>query len=73
MTSVTLKMVKVSLNLVFALPWCFCVPTLMRIDQRFLQIFSENNLAYHLSYVINLNDLCDLQNEVKVTRFEIGL
>ena len=35
----------------------------------FLQILSGN----HLSYVVALNDLCDLENEVKVTRFELGL
>ena len=39
----------------------------------FLQIWSGNHLAYHLSYVVTFNDLCDLENEAKVTRFEIGL
>ena len=35
----------------------------------FLQIFSENDI----SYVVDLNDLCDLENDVKVTQFERGL
>ena len=71
MTSVTLKMRSrsPSSNLVFVLPWCSCVPCLVRILQIFLQILSGN----HLSYVVALNDLCDLENEVKVTQFELGL
>ena len=35
----------------------------------FLQILSGNCL----SHVVNLNDLCHLENEVKVTKFELGL
>ena len=57
------------LSLVFVLPWCFCVPYLVRISQIFLEILSGN----HLLYVVAVNDLCDLENEVRVTRFEIGL
>ena len=58
-----------SSNFVFALHWCSCVPYLVRIHQIFLQILSGN----HLSYVVTLNDLCDLENEVKVTQFKLGL
>ena len=35
----------------------------------FLQILSGN----HLSHVVDLNDLCDLEKEVKVTQFKLGL
>ena len=35
----------------------------------FLQILSGN---HHL-YVVAVNDLCDLEIEVKVTRFKLGL
>ena len=56
-------------NLVFVLPWCFWVPILVRIYQIFLQIMSGN----HLSYAVAFNDLCDLGNKVKVTRFKLGL
>ena len=45
------------------------VPNLVRIRQIFLQILSGN----HLSSVVASNDLCDLENEVKVTWFEVGL
>ena len=34
----------------------------------FLQILSGN----HLSYVVDLHEICDLENEVKVTQFELG-
>ena len=75
MTSLTLKMRSRSnnSNLVFVLPWCSCVPYLVRIRKIFLQILSGNHLAYHLSYVLAFNNLCDLENEVKVTLFELGL
>ena len=56
------------LNLLFVLPWCFCAPNLARIHQIFIQIFSRN----HLSHGITLNDLCDLENKVKVTQLESG-
>ena len=42
---------------------------MVRARQIVLQILSEN----HLSYGVALNDLCDLENKVKVTRFELGL
>ena len=67
MTSVTLT--SPGSNFAFGLPWCFSVPNLVRIRQIFLEILSGN----HLSYVVALNDLCDLENEVKVTQFELGL
>ena len=35
----------------------------------FLQILSGN----HLSYVVNVNDFSDAENEVKETQFELGL
>ena len=41
----------------------------MRICQVFLQIMSGS----HLSYAAALNDLCDLENEVNVTRFKLDL
>ena len=53
-------------NLVIDMPWCLCVPNLVRIHQKFLQILSSN----HLSYVVALNDLCDHENKVKVTQFK---
>ena len=37
-------------NLVFALPWCFMVPNLVRLPQIFLQILSRNHLAYVCLY-----------------------
>ena len=52
-------------NLIFALPWCFCVRTLVRIHQICLQILS----GYHLSHDLALNDL---ENKIKVTQFELG-
>ena len=71
MTSVTLKIRSrsPSSNLVFDLPWCFCVPNLVRRDQIFLQILSRN----HRAYVVDLNDVCNPDNEVKVTQFKLGL
>ena len=51
------------------LPWCSCVIYLVRICQIFLEVLSLN----HLSYGVTLNDLCDLENEIKVTWFELGL
>ena len=45
------------------------MPYLVRISHILLQILSEN----HLSSADTLNDLCDLENEVKVTQFELGL
>ena len=36
---------------------------------KFPQIISEN----HTAYVAILNNICDLENQVKVTRFELGL
>ena len=53
MTFVTLKVKSrsPSSNFIFGLPWCFCVPNLVRIDQIFLEILSRNHLAYHLSYI----------------------
>ena len=70
MTSVTLKIrsKSPSSNMVFVLHWCSCVPCLVRICQIFLQILSGN----HLAYVVALNDLCDPENEVKVTQSELG-
>ena len=41
----------------------------MRIRQIFLEILSGN----YLSYVVALNDLRDLENEVKVTQFKLCL
>ena len=41
----------------------------MRIRQIVLQILSGN----HLSHVVALNDFCDLETEVNVTRFDLGL
>ena len=41
----------------------------MRIHQIFLQILSIN----HLSYAVALNDLSDLENNVMVTWFKLGL
>ena len=60
MTFVTLKIRPRSqdLNIVFALPWGLSVPSLMRVRQ-----VSGNYL----------NDLPDLDNNVKVTRLELGL
>ena len=55
--------------MVSALPWCLCVPNSVRISRIFLQILSGN----HLSYAIGLNELCALENKVKLTWFEIGL
>ena len=71
MTSVTLKTRSrsPSSNLVFDLPSCFCVPTLVSICQIFLKILSGN----HLSYAVAFNDLCNLENEVNITRLELGL
>ena len=71
MTCVTLKTRARSLhsNLVFVFPWCFWVSYFVRICQIFLQILSRN----HLPYAVALNYLCDLENKVKVTRFELGL
>ena len=54
--------------LVFNLPWCFCVQKFVKIHKIFPQLLSGN----HLAYVAILNDLCDLKNKVKVTRFELG-
>ena len=51
-----------------SLLWCFCVLYLVRIHQIILQILSRN----HLSYAVALNDLCDLENEVKITQFKLG-
>ena len=70
MTSVTLKLWLRSpgSNLVFAMSWCSCVPNFVRMHQIFLQILSGN----HFSHVIALNDLGYLENEVEVTRFELG-
>ena len=72
MTSVTLKIRSrsPSLNLVFFLTWCSCVPNLVRIHQVFLEILSDKN---HLSHAVALNNLCDLEIQVKVTRFELDL
>ena len=56
-----------SSNLVFVLPWCFWVQNLVRIHQLLPQVLSGNHLSHAL------NDLCDLQNKVKVTQFERGL
>ena len=69
--TVTLKMRSRSpgSKLVFGLPWCSCVPYLVRIRHIFLQLLSRN----HLSHAVTLNDLCDLENEVKVTRFKNNL
>ena len=36
---------------------------------KIFQIMSENNFPY----AFTLNDLCDLENKVKVTQFELGL
>ena len=71
MTSVTLKTRyrTPGKNKVFALPWCSYVPNLVRIRQLFLEILSEN----HLSHGVSLNDLCDLEIEVKVTRVKLDL
>ena len=41
----------------------------MRIGEIFLEILSGN----HLSSVVTLNDLCDLENEVKVKQFKLSL
>ena len=49
--------------------WCSCVPYLVRIDQIFLQILSGN----HLSHADALNNLCEVEIDVKFTRFELGL
>ena len=70
MTSVTLKIRLRTPGqiLVFVLPWCFCVPNLVRIHQIVLQVLSGN----HISYLVALNDLRDLENKVKVTRFKLG-
>ena len=51
------------------LPWCSCVLYLVRIHQIFLEILSGN----HLSYAVALKCLCNLENEIIVTRFELGL
>ena len=51
------------------MPSCFCVPNLVRICQEFLEILSGNPLPY----AVALNDLCNLENVVTVTRFEFGL
>ena len=68
--SVTLKMRSMSpdSNSVFILPWCFIVPNLVKIGHIFLEILRES----YLSYAVALNGLCDLQNELKVTWFELG-
>ena len=65
MTFVTSKIWSSSLgsNLHFAVPWCFCVPNLMRLHQIFFASWVETNL----------NDLLDLENMVKVTLFELCL
>ena len=71
MVSVTLKIRSRSLisNLVFILPWCSCVPYLVRISQIFLEILCRNHISCrHLEWL-----LCDLENEVKVTSFKLGL
>ena len=41
----------------------------MRISHIVLQILSGN----HLSYAITLTNLCDPENKVMVTQFELGL
>ena len=41
----------------------------MKIHLKFLQILSRN----HLLHAVILNDLCDLETEVKFTRFELDL
>ena len=48
MTSVTLKLRSrsPSSNLIFVLPWCFCVSNLVKVRQIFLEILSGNHLAY---------------------------
>ena len=56
------------LNFVFILHWCCCVPKLLRIRQLFLQ-----DIEWKLAYVVDLNDLCDTENEIKVTQFKLGL
>ena len=33
-------------KIIFVLPWCFCVPNLVKIRQIFLEILSGNHLAY---------------------------
>ena len=43
------------------------------VGSNIFQILTENHLALHLSYVVAFNDLCDLENQVKVTRFKLGL
>ena len=70
MTSVTSKIRSTpSLNVVFAMLWYFCVPNLVRTHQIFLQILIWN----YLFHAVALNDLCDLENKVEVTRLELGL
>ena len=75
MTSATLKneVKGTQFELGLRLALVLLCTNLVRIDQTFLQILSRSHLAYHLSYVVALNDLHDLKNEVKVTRFELGL
>ena len=70
-TSLTFKITSRSprSNLVFASHWCFCVPNLVRIRQIFLAILSGN----HLSHAVALNEICDLEINVKVTGFELDL
>jgi hypothetical protein len=66
-TSVTLKMRSRSLgaNLVCFLPMCTCVPGLVILGQIFVEILGGNRFRK--------SDFCDLENEVKVTRSELGL
>ena len=61
------KVMFTQFNLVFALPWCFCVQNLVKIPGIFPQILRSN----HLAYVAILNDVRDLENKVKVTSFEL--
>ena len=49
--------------------WCSCVLYLVRIRKIILQILRGN----HLSYAVALNDLCDLENKVKVTQLKLDL
>ena len=44
----------------------------LRDLEKILQIFPQMLSGNHLAYVAILNDLCDLENKVKVTRFELG-
>ena len=72
MTSVTSKIRSRShgSNLVFVLPSMMLLCAKFGEDnQIFLQIFSRN----HLSRAVALNDLRDLENNVRVTRFKFCL